>query len=614
MADDITVVWTRALDRYAADLEVPARKKILSITSLEALRLEIGALRAQYAKKTPNDDKALQLAARYSRTLEQIVEVFEKIDDVLPRFESYASYFPLRLHKQLETTLAKYHIELINICGIVIKFYKKHPFRNLLSSPFLPLKLEVAPRVDKLKSLVYNIDQEARWSAEKSFEAKQQANHEETIRILKESGGLSTFPTTRMLLQQTPYCNLPTSRNPAFFGRAEELTRLSSILQPQSPPEHLTYSCIYGLSGAGKTQLALEFAYRNIRSYEAILWVSAETPGKIAQAFTTFARTLELSDPSLQHADHLKDMAMRLLDGPDLPEELSQLDNLLMNPLNEVFTALASLLDQSLIQIDDAGANLQCHRLVRLAVAESMPLATRSSVFNRVVFQLNAAFPSQSGGRPLHDQWHKCERLATQVAGVVESYLIHKAHLDAPILLCEIVARCSWYFYEKGQFKSALELVDKALQICDRATKTSDHPGYSPWFVQDMKSHLINVQATIAREKPTVDNGLHLSVQVCNIRVLNERPCNEEDSFWIATARGNLAVSLMGVHRCQEALDISLDLISRPDMKPLEDIYLCNICLCLTQLDRLDEALTYNDRAVQAIEASKGKETIEMAL
>lgn len=75
-------------------------------------------------------NNALQLASRYSRTLEQLVEVFEQVRYVLPRFESYASRFPLKQHKQLETTLAEYHIELINICDTVIKFYKKHPLRK----------------------------------------------------------------------------------------------------------------------------------------------------------------------------------------------------------------------------------------------------------------------------------------------------------------------------------------------------------------------------------------------------------------------------------------------------------------------------------------------------
>lgn len=52
MADDIAVTWATALDQYAAGLEVPARQRILSITSLEALQSEIGALRAKYAHKS----------------------------------------------------------------------------------------------------------------------------------------------------------------------------------------------------------------------------------------------------------------------------------------------------------------------------------------------------------------------------------------------------------------------------------------------------------------------------------------------------------------------------------------------------------------------------------
>lgn len=300
--------------------------------------------------------------------------------------------------------------------------------------------------------------------------------------------------------------------------------------------------------------------------------------------------------------------------------------------------ALASLLDFSLLQIDDGGIYLKCHRLVRVAVSESMSPKTKSSVFNRVIFQLNAAFPLQSDGRPLHDQWAECEKLAPQVAGVLDSYSIYKDDLDEPILLCEIVARCSWYvaqvrhgklctnpeyltvfgreryFYEKGQFETALQLIEKALLICHSALKTSDHPGYSPWFVKDMTSHLINVQATIDREKPAADYGLHLSEEVCAIRESNQRPGNQEDIFWIATARGNLAVSLMGIGQFQQALDILFDLISRSDMKPHEDIYLCNICLGLTHVGRLDEALAYNGRAVRAIEAFKGHDTVQMAL
>lgn len=243
-----------------------------------------------------------------------------------------------------------------------------------------------------------------------------------------------------------------------------------------------------------------------------------------------------------------------------------------------------------------------------------MSPVTKSMVFDRVMFQLNAAYPSQSDGRPLHDQWQNCEKLTSQVTGLLSSYFAYKDDFDKPILLCEIVARCSWYCYEKGQFKEALELVDKALLICNDAMETCDHPGYSPWFVQDMASHLINVQATVAREQPASDHGLSLSEQVCAIRESNRRPGNTDDLFWIAAARGNLAVSLMAVGRYQDALDVLLDLASRRNMLPNEDLYLCNACLCLTHLGRLEEALGYNAKAMKSIEASRGNDSVQMAL
>lgn len=116
-----------------------------------------------------------------------------------------------------------------------------------------------------------------------------------------------------MFLEQPPYYKLPTRKNTAFFGRTEELQRLSSVMRPQSPSTDLVCSCIHGVSGVGKTQLILNFAHCHVEDYQAILWVAAETPVKISQAFTTFAQDLYLADPSLQHADQLKDAVLRWL-------------------------------------------------------------------------------------------------------------------------------------------------------------------------------------------------------------------------------------------------------------------------------------------------------------
>lgn len=152
------------------------------------------------------------------------------------------------------------------------------------------------------------------------------------------------------------------------------------------------------------------------------------------------------------------------------------------------------------------------------------------------------------------------------------------------------------------------------MSICEKALNDGQHPGYSEWYVRDMVSHLVNVRATIAREKPDLDHGLALSQEVCEIRERNRRAECFEDATWIAAARGNMAVSMMAVGRSEESLAILLELLLRPDMKPNEDIYLCNLCLCFICLDRLDEALLQNTRAAESVKAIRGDNTAQMAM
>lgn len=90
------------------------------------------------------------------------------------------------------------------------------------------------------------------------------------------------------------------------------------------------------------------------------------------------------------------------------------------------------------------GQRLACHRLVRLAVLKSMDSSTKCNVFTQLVFLLNAAFPSQENGQPLHARWGQCELMASQVSAALESYFAYANELGFPVLLCEVATRCSW--------------------------------------------------------------------------------------------------------------------------------------------------------------------------
>jgi hypothetical protein len=83
-------------------------------------------------------------------------------------------------------------------------------------------------------------------------------------------------------------------RNPNFTGRKDLLARLRQALT-FGQPAALTQA-IHGLGGVGKTQLAVEYAYRHAADYELVWWVRAEEPAALAADYAALARPLDLPE------------------------------------------------------------------------------------------------------------------------------------------------------------------------------------------------------------------------------------------------------------------------------------------------------------------------------
>ncbi|MGC5038229.1 FxSxx-COOH system tetratricopeptide repeat protein [Streptomyces sp. DT190] len=97
---------------------------------------------------------------------------------------------------------------------------------------------------------------------------------------------------------RTPRPAAPTTyrlppRNTHFTGRDSALGELRRQLGSAGD---VTTVAVHGLGGVGKTQLAVEYAYRYLSKYRFVAFVDAEDPDLLTPQFTSLARELGLAD------------------------------------------------------------------------------------------------------------------------------------------------------------------------------------------------------------------------------------------------------------------------------------------------------------------------------
>lgn len=89
--------------------------------------------------------------------------------------------------------------------------------------------------------------------------------------------------------------HLPMGRNKDFIGRDKELKALEEALKTNQSGS-ITHT---GMGGIGKSQLALEYAYRHEKEYEMIYWVRAEDLGTLQSEYRQLGQEMGLSDDFL---------------------------------------------------------------------------------------------------------------------------------------------------------------------------------------------------------------------------------------------------------------------------------------------------------------------------
>lgn len=192
------------------------------------------------------------------------------------------------------------------------------------------------------------------------------------------------FPPLKSL--NIPLWNVPFRRNPFFTGRTSLLEQLHERLH-QIQSAALTQShALTGLGGIGKTQTAVEYAYRYRDEYQAIFWVRAASRETLVADYISIARLLSL--PGQDEQDQMQTvMATRrwleqhegwllVLDNADTLSLLSDFlpntahSHLLLTTRAQATGKIAVKLSVEKMEVSE-GMQLLLHRAKLLAPGES---------------------------------------------------------------------------------------------------------------------------------------------------------------------------------------------------------------------------------------------------
>jgi hypothetical protein len=90
--------------------------------------------------------------------------------------------------------------------------------------------------------------------------------------------------------------NLPFLANPLFTGREAELDALSRELEKGEARTAMQMVAVHGLGGVGKTQLAVEYAWKHLGDYDAVFWVTADSAVTLDVSLAALASRLGLAE------------------------------------------------------------------------------------------------------------------------------------------------------------------------------------------------------------------------------------------------------------------------------------------------------------------------------
>ena len=222
-------------------------------------------------------------ASSTAETLQDVLDMLEELSLTLPRFRAYEHTLPVG--RQLQQALVDVYGEIICFYARAICFLRSNPHLVLRKNAWQPFQNDFSRTTKRIKILSSTVEIEAEMARMRQNETR----YKEVLESLNDmKPGKPGNP------ERCRFNNISFPPNPKFSGREEILDIVHDALRPEVAASSSKSMALFGMGGAGKTQIALQYAYRNLEAYDIVLWVMADNSIAILRSFREIAEGLGL--------------------------------------------------------------------------------------------------------------------------------------------------------------------------------------------------------------------------------------------------------------------------------------------------------------------------------